>query len=280
MGGPLSEKSGATHFDNAWGSIDDSPDAEFFIRFLDATRRRMIEAAKRDPGAVLGYLELSPGQSVLDAGCGVGDLTALVAGLVSPGGRAVGLDLSDVMIAEAKRRAPTDSSGPEFERGDVQQLRFADGQFDRTLSTQLLVHVPDPGRALDELCRVTRSGGLLFLGEMDWDTLVFALDERALARRFTHMFCDGIRNPLIVRELPGMLRERGLAELRVMPQPMLFDSFEFASEWLIAPALRHARNSGALSPDEIGVIERELSSRASKGRFFAASTFYTIVARR
>ncbi|HQT94894.1 MAG: hypothetical protein B7Z68_01445 [Acidobacteria bacterium 21-70-11] len=275
----MSNESEATHFDDNWTKIDTSAESQFFVRFLDATRARMIAAAKRDPATALAHLALSPGLCVLDVGCGVGDLTAIVARLVAPGGRSVGLDLSEVMINEAKRRIEGNGPKPFFECGDAQQLRFTTGTFDRTMATQLLVHVLDPQLALDELCRVTKRGGLIVLGEMDWDTLVIALDDRALARRFTHMFCDGIRNPLIVRELAGMLRARGIVDLQFLPQTMLFENFEFANEWLLAPAFRRARRSGALSSFEIDGMGEELSRRAAEGRFFAASTFYTIVAK-
>src|SRR5512141_3358167 len=98
-------RSNVSHFNDNWLNVDTSDEPQFFVRFLDATRGRMLEAIRRDPAAALSHLDLRSGLSVLDAGCGVGDLTAIIAPLVAPGGRAVGVDLSEVMLAEAMRRA-------------------------------------------------------------------------------------------------------------------------------------------------------------------------------
>jgi len=71
------------------------------------------------------------------SGCGTGDLLRLLAPLVGPG-EAVGIDLSETMIAEARRRHAGQVAGPRFEVGDVFALAFADASFDRVLASQVL----------------------------------------------------------------------------------------------------------------------------------------------
>lgn len=211
---------------------------------------------------------------VLDAGCGTADLTALLAGLAGPAGQAVGLDLSEFMIAEGQRRHGG-VPNLELQVGDVARLPFADRRFHRTAAVQLLIHVPDPGRALDELVRVTRADGRLVLGEMDWDTLVVATDERRHGRAFTQFFADGLAHPLVVRDLPSMLRARGFVDVTLTPQVMTFEH-EAARRWIIDPALAHASATGV----SLGGFEADVARRAAEDRFFAASTFYTVVATR
>ena len=77
---------------------------------------------------------------------------------------------------------------------DSQSLSFSDAGFDQVMATQLLVHVPDPKKAFDEMCRVTVSGGRITLADIDWDTLILGCSDVELGRRFTRLFSDGIRN--------------------------------------------------------------------------------------
>lgn len=93
---------------------------------------------------------------VLDVGSGTGALTSAVAA-IAPSSRIIGIDPAAAYVAFAQRRHPGDRI--RFEVGDAQQLRFADGSFDRTLSLLVLNFIPDPAKALDEMARVTRPGG-------------------------------------------------------------------------------------------------------------------------
>jgi SAM-dependent methyltransferase len=102
---------------------------------------------------------------VLDVGCGTGSLTFTLAER-SHVGAVTGVDLSSEYIAYALRH-PRD---PRicFEVGDATALRFDDRSFDHTLSSLVLQFIPDPHRAIREMCRVTRSGGTVTAAT--WDT--------------------------------------------------------------------------------------------------------------
>jgi demethylmenaquinone methyltransferase/2-methoxy-6-polyprenyl-1,4-benzoquinol methylase len=95
-----------------------------------------------------------PGDSVLDACCGTGDL-ALEA--ERAGGRVTGLDFSERMLERARRKSAT----VEWVRGDVLELPFADASFDAATVGFGIRNVEDLEAGLRELARVLRPGGRL-----------------------------------------------------------------------------------------------------------------------
>lgn len=276
----MAEKPITGHFDDAWLQVDKTGDPEFFVRFLDASRVRSLVFARQNPAIAFAHLALEPGISVLDCGCGTGDLLAIIAGLITPG-EACGGELSDTMLQEARRRtAATPATNLRFESMDVQCLPFPDQCFDRVLASQLLVHVPDPRGAMHEMCRVTKSKGRIAISDMDWDSLLIGCSDKELGRRFTQFFTDGIRNGLIVREYAGWLRTEGFANIQIIPQPMVFDTWTFVKDWIVGPALPAFVANGSMSADQARALVEDLANRNETGHFFAASTLYTVTGQR
>jgi ubiquinone/menaquinone biosynthesis C-methylase UbiE len=95
---------------------------------------------------------LARGARVLEVGCGTG---LILARLNAVAQSAVGLDLSQGMLARARARGLT------VVQGLATDLPFADGSFDLVCSFKVLAHVPDIGRALAEMARVTAPGGAI-----------------------------------------------------------------------------------------------------------------------
>ena len=100
-----------------------------------------------------------PGDRVLDACCGTGDLAL---GAERAGGRVVGLDFSERMLERARRKSAT----VEWVRGDLLELPFEDGSFDAATVGFGVRNVADLERSLRELRRVLRPGGRLGILEI------------------------------------------------------------------------------------------------------------------
>src|SRR5207248_8432881 len=100
--------------------------------------------------------------SILDVGCGPGYVSAAAA---ERGAKPIGLDFSAEMIAIAKKMFPR----IEFQRGDAQNLPFANASFDRVVANFALLHLADPERAFAEAARVLKSGGRF--GFTTWATI-------------------------------------------------------------------------------------------------------------
>jgi len=112
---------------------------------------------------LVGFADLAPGHSVLDVGTGTGVVALQAARTVGINGRVIGVDLSDAMLAAARRKAAEAdvSDRVEFHKMDAEALEIEARCFDRVLSLFALLHFPDPLHALKEMFRVLRPGGRL-----------------------------------------------------------------------------------------------------------------------
>lgn len=111
---------------------------------------------------------LRPGQALLDIGCGPGTITLDLAERVAPG-RVTAVEVTatalDLARAEADRRGVTTV---DFAVSDVHALDFPDDTFDVVHAHQVLQHVTDPVRALREMRRVCRPGGVVAVRDADY----------------------------------------------------------------------------------------------------------------
>jgi len=111
-----------------------------------------------DP-VLLRALSLSPGQRVLDFGCGSGEPALQIARWIGPRGRVVGLDVAAPMLEIARRRASLLGIGNvTFRRGDIARLPVR-GPFDRVCSRFGIMFVDDVPRALEHARRALKPGG-------------------------------------------------------------------------------------------------------------------------
>ncbi len=105
---------------------------------------------------------IAPGASVLDVGCGCGATTLELARRAGPGGRVLGIDLSEPMLARARERAAAaGAGGVRFELADAQEHPFEPGTFDRVYSRFGVMFFEDPVRAFANLRRGLRPDGSL-----------------------------------------------------------------------------------------------------------------------
>jgi ubiquinone/menaquinone biosynthesis C-methylase UbiE len=103
-----------------FGHVDATGDAGSLIAFLDtANALAGLRAAKQ---VLLEQLDLGQARSVLDVGCGTGADLIAIAERLPRGGRAAGIDVSESMIAEARRRASSLGLNICFDTGDAANL--------------------------------------------------------------------------------------------------------------------------------------------------------------
>lgn len=176
---------------------------------------------------------LPAGAAVLDAGCGTGALSDAIARR-DPTARITGVDLGEAFVRAAQARVP----GGRFRQGDVTDLADPDGAYDAALSLLVLQFVPDRAKAVREMRRVTRPGGIVaaamwnFGGGMTFlrmlfDTAAALFPEEGEAFRAAHC-ADDVGAP---GRLGALFAEAGLADITERDLVIRQDFADFA-DWL------------------------------------------------
>jgi SAM-dependent methyltransferase len=250
-------------------AVDDQVDPRVWIDVLD--RVRASPAYRAYKARVTHQLRPVAGGRYLDAGCGTGaDANALA---VRHGVDVVGVDMSETMVEEARRRGLT-----EAVVADAAALPFADESFDGAWADRVFQHLADPEAALAELVRVVKPGGRLVVVDPDYDTQVVELADQELARRVLRFRADhALRNGTLAHRMGGLFAAAGLTDLAVQAFPVVLrdpaalDNAMGLRTWAATAAER-----GLLSPDDARAWEDQLDDAIAGGGFlYAFSLFLT-----
>lgn len=174
-------------------------------------------------------LRPEPGQRLLDAGCGGGDVARELAARVQPGGSVLALDSSATTIEAAARRH--DGSAVEYVNGDVCALDLADDSVDGVWCERVLQHLTAPDTAVAEFVRVTRPGGRICLIDTDWDSLAFDGVRGDLSTALVDFTLDSFarRQRDMGRSLRRRLLGAGARDLQATPVTCFFGTPESAA---------------------------------------------------
>jgi len=112
---------------------------------------------------------IGPGMRVLEVGSGMGDVALLVAEIVGPGGRVLGVDRDATGLENARERTLQEgcSSWVSFQASNLDQFNTAD-QFDAIVGRYILLYQHDPGATIRHLLKFLKPGGIVVFHELDF----------------------------------------------------------------------------------------------------------------
>ena len=202
--------------------------------------------------------------SVLDVGSGTGALAFALAKAI-PSVRVTGVDPSSAYVRYAQARTPSD--GVRFLVGDAQALEIPSATFDKTLSLLVMNFIPDSAKALREMFRVTRPGGVVAAAAWDYDEgmqMLRVFWDEAVALDSTIAARDERNMPLCKRgELAALWRANGLERVEEQPIAIHLSFASFDDYW--SPFLGGQGPAGAyvasLSEPRRAALEARLRSR-------------------
>lgn len=248
-----------------------------FKGYVDANYLDTLKAAIRsEKQRSYDLLELVPGSSVLDVGCGPATDTLAIAQIVGASGRVTGVDVDPEMIrlAEERARAAGLEDRVSHQVSDATSLPFPDDTFDACRSERLFQHLPDPETALREMIRVTRPGGRIVVFDTDHGTVALDVPDHDLWRRLQRVREDHLHtNALSGRQLYRLFRNAGLRDVTAEPRAMASLDYAFAQ---VAGSLdkveMKAVELGVVTQEEMDHLRSWLELASANGTFFCCWT--------
>jgi SAM-dependent methyltransferase len=227
-------------------------------RVIGPLTLRLLERARVPPGA-----------RCLDAGCGGGDVTLMLAAFAGVEGRVVGIDVDEVKLALARDEAQAAGArNVEYRRSALDDLP-ADGAFDVATARFLLSHLPDPAGALEHLAASVRPGGVVAVQDIDYTDgfchppcAAFDVAWDVYPRTVHHAGGDA----RIGRRLPALFAAAGFEAIDVaIEQPAGFGA---DVKLLHATTLENIADaavaSGVADPEAMAVAVRDLHAFAAR----------------
>lgn len=178
------------------------------------------------------WIGLGPGMTAVDAGCGLGHMGYTFWPYFGKGGKYFGVDTSPALLKDAEKEAVEWAEGGEvsFQAGDAYDLPLPDDFADLAMCQALLIHLATPEKALMEMARVAKPGGLIMCIEPDnvsvmlekwyWSLGDLSIDEEMLLRKVA-LICNkgrveaGQGDSSIGNKIPFMMDKLGLTQIGI-----------------------------------------------------------------
>lgn len=218
-------------------------------------------------------MNIQPGDSVLDVGCGPGSDTIHLAQLVGAVGEVVGIDNDEDMVAQANRRALTAGLVDlvKHKQGNATSLPFSEPRFDSARSERLFQHLICPEHALSEMARVTKPNGWIVVLDTDWGTFSINSSLPEVERRIVQFSNENcLNNGYSGRRLARLFRGQGLRDISVEVFVYQITDYALGREVTVLDEREtEALAAGVITEDELDRWHEDLEQLNREESFFA-----------
>ncbi|MBV8559194.1 MAG: methyltransferase domain-containing protein [Acidimicrobiia bacterium] len=213
------------------GSPADVPDANVVYALgrnaaESARLERQADELAADSRVLLERVAVCPGQSAIDLGCGPRGVLDLLAELVSPAGRVVGLDSDPVHTAMAGEFvAARGLSGVEIVMADARHTGLPPASFDVVHARTLLINIPNPEQVVAEMSRLVRPGGWVVSMESDTEHVLCYPPHPAFDRIceiFPAVYARNGADPRMGRRVSELFRQVGFEDVGVEARAQVY----------------------------------------------------------
>lgn len=221
---------------------------------------------------LLKYLDVRPGQTIVDVGCGTGFFTRLVARGLRGEGYAIGVDRNRRLVKVASKiaKAQEVDGCVSFRYGKAEALPFEDSFTDRVVCQAVLWMMHDPTPVLREMIRVCKRGGMVGAVEGGWDHIIHYVPDdprlTKLEKKWMVARTEGTRKIYgydrgTGYKLAAIFDELGLNRVRVDP---------YAYGWFVADDRIPLEYKLEDFRDEVRMFEKKPKSREEDKRVLLA----------
>jgi ubiquinone/menaquinone biosynthesis C-methylase UbiE len=262
-----------------FSDVDTSERAGELVAYLGRLSELLAGIRRKD----YPRLGLGPGSSVLDVGCGAGEVCVELGGLVGPEGRVCGVDLSEAMVEAARVAARNAGASIELRVASAYSLPFDDTSFDAVRAERVFQHLDDPDRALAEMQRVAKPGGRILVMDPDHSQHGISLETELHCRvhdASRAALMRMITNPRVGTRLLGMFRRAGLADVQQVVHVAEMGFSDYVHGTFLEERLASAVREGDVTEEEAREFLAGLTAQHEQGTFYANAVGYTVVGTR
>ncbi len=259
-----------------WRATAAGEHTEELAAFLE--RLSALPIARQAIEQTLAFLRLTPGQRVLEVGCGNGVFLPLLAAAVGPQGQVEGIDHAQEFVAAAQERV--DASGHAavvtVREADAYRLPFPDATFDAAHCERVLFHLDDPTAALREMRRVVKPGGRVVAAEPDWlGRQIDHPDHEAMALLYERYCTRTFRQPRMGLTLNRRMHEAGLERREIVPLISTGTAYSELTQYGFDPTAAAAElvAEGRMTRERMDAVFAAIDAASADGSFWTYGAY-------
>ena len=241
--------------------------------FLGSLKKRTYEC-----------MQIKAGDKVLDVGSGSGIDTIALSQIVGSTGQVFGVDYDKNMVAEFEQCAEKEgvSAWVKHKQADATLMPFDTGYFDSCRSERLFQHLSNPAMALNEMARVTKTGGTVVILDTDWGALSIDTNEFAIERKLVRFYAENmLNNGYSGRQLYRLFREQGLRNVSFEIFPLVVTSYAFLRQIISADKLeKEALAKNIATEVELRRYQKDGEQADVNGMFFSSFSMMLVSGRK
>ncbi len=255
----------------------DETDGEDFLGRLDIMSS--LDIFREYKRHTFGLMRPKNGARMADIGCGTGDDARAMTDIVGETGRVTGFDISETMIAEARKRHEALNGQLSFVRSGAENLDCVDHCFDAVRADRVFLHVPSPRDAVREAMRVTKPGGRIVISEPDMRSLWVTTQLPDVAESIFDGIARSTAHPVIARDLYHLLVDMELQDISLELRPLVYSDPDIGERILNFSVIAQTLvNTDRLSHKDMLEFLSDLQERESSGRFLGGITLFIVSA--
>ncbi|GAB3204574.1 SAM-dependent methyltransferase [Pontibacter aydingkolensis] len=185
------------------------------------------------------FAQIKKGDTVIDLGSGAGNDCFVARALAGEGGKVIGVDMTEAMIAKARDNAEKlGFNNVEFRQGEIEDLPIAANRADVVVSNCVLNLVPDKQKAFAETFRVLKPGGHFSISDV---VLVGELPEGLV--KASEMYAGCVSGAIQKEDYMQIIREAGFENITVQKEKAIQVPDEILKDYLSETEIKEFRNS-------------------------------------